>query len=403
MRGPVPLKSLNSSAEREQQRKNGTPRQVAHRNPRDSPIGETRVVKNNHNAKKTPTSPLNVKRFPSGPPLALSSSSAELTKKAQGIQGKNKENDDTPVKKLNQKKGGIGSKPCIMDDENDIQGLWSPPRPRNGAISRPPLGETNRQIQNQADATLSTTTTGKGGIKTKEARPRLKAKESLERLLAYKQMQEDDSTASKKTEEIPPVPALPSQIRSSTAQHPNQEEVQQKKMNDQDIPLTQAAVNADILDNNVKSTPEDTRGKTVKIKASFTGTLRGIMNSAVSGWTESLPTSISDKNTPTAISHPLSITSSISNSSRRVTILPSTYSSQQQQRSFDSTTRQKSVRKSKSMYISSPHIDGNSRIGRRESKDGAGGGGRSSSWIAMERERNSLILPTIIISDYTHD
>ncbi|KAK9893570.1 hypothetical protein P389DRAFT_175131 [Cystobasidium minutum MCA 4210] len=374
----------------------GTPRQVAHRNPRDSPVGETRVLK------KSPASPLNVKRFPSGPPLALSSSSAHNGRKTP-LQQRQQQKlarsqlQDPPLKKSStteSKRDNGVHKPGIMDSENDIGGLWSPPKPTRTFPKRAPLGEIRHtQSQtNQANAAAPADKSGNSaGKKTGETKPRLKAKESLERILAYKQMQEENKAAGsdKINENIPPVPALPSSATTTTGNHAVSAAVT-KENQTKDMPLTQAAMMADTAPSRV---PQDHSGdmkartnvapQTLKSKTSFAGTLRGILGSAVAGWTDSLPTISHDR-----FASPVSMTSS-SSSSKRVTILPANYSNSGHAR----PARNKSIRRAKSMYVNEMEA---ARMKRLEEDEAIGmrNNGRA--------RRNSLILPTIIISDYTH-
>lgn len=433
-RGPTPLKYANANGQSasgggggNSVANNGTPRQVAHRNPRDSPVGETRVLK------KSPTSPLNVKRYPSGPPLALSTSSSKSAPNGRPNVAKRQQSkgqaDDTPIKKVGDSKKAT---PSIMDDKNDDRGLWSPPRPSSSSARdtiKTPLGAT-RNTQSSttsgtpsyasstaADLASANSVAVDGKAKKIDPKPRLKAKESLERILAYKQMQEEAlSNKDKNNEggEIPPVPALPSYATCA----PNKTESKQA----QDIPLVQAAMIA----NNQAIIPEDGgasasrpftaavtgKANTLKSKSSFTGTLRGILGSAVSGWTDSLPTASVKSQNPNNMSR--TPTSTSSSSSRRVTILPANYRSNTAT-GIDTANvnngggdggggsggsrpggRNKSIRRAKSMYVSQMEA---ARI-KREEEQYRGGSG----WIAMERDHsNSLILPTIIISDYTHD
>jgi len=405
IRGPVPIRSSSTSplSDSSQHRNiattsttTTTPRQIAHRNPRDSPIGETKVIR-------------------SPPPPSILSKRYTLSQQQQQQQS-------TPIKKVSSlsgfdvKDGGKKKKkvtssysalPGIMDDENDDNGLWSPPKNSRSTVTSPskraPLGErmqstiqqSERQKQNE-DKVIKTSQGVKNGTekgKDDEIRPRLKAKESLERLLAFKQMQEENSSNRMQNDVVPPVPAIPlhSQRQGISIS-------MDKKQNDNG---SQAASDHDTAASMIESDVEGNerkKGNTIKHKSSFGGTLRGFIGSAVAGWTDLTPVMTGERNAPVSSQ---SIASS-SSSSRRVTILPSPQKPSSTLRSGkngNSTNRGKSVRRAKSMYVDDKGREMGDSYGRN-SNSTAGSG---STWIAMERDRNSLILPTIIISDYTHD
>ena len=121
------------------------PRQIAHRHPRDSPVGETRVVRSS-----TPG-------VPHVHPTV--------------------DNDETPSKGI--KKPTTASKhspktTSILDHADEDDGLWSPPRSRSSAVP-----SRNR------DALPANTA---------PTRPKLRAKESLEYILAIGERQRSQQT-----------------------------------------------------------------------------------------------------------------------------------------------------------------------------------------------------------------
>jgi len=336
-RGPVPKSTapvseaqFGDSATRARQQ--GTPRQIAHRNPRDSPIGETRVVR-------------------SPPPAGRSSSIAAKRTSTN--------HPATPVKQPHKL-------PSILDNENDISGLWSPPRPgtRNNKKMTNVLSEAG-DIKHNANGGNST---------TQDNRPRLKAKESLERILATKQMQagQDVNKGGQQREAIPPVPPVPTIIReiSTTVT----------------VASSKRSTNGGTAAQSVVSTVPRKPQPNLKRQASFTGTIRGMVASAVSGWTDS-STPVIDATSSSVVSGAGGTRSRNTNNHNAAA---STHSLRRTSSSQARNRQAQNLRKAKSMYVKSASLN-NHRDNDGEMKDDA--------WMA---ERNSLILPTIIISDWTH-
>ena len=144
----------------------GIPRHVAHRNPRDSPVGETRVVK-------------------SSPVAAIATGSPAALSRRPSMQQQGYEGIDSPVRRGRSSKG-----PSILDSAGEEGGLWTAP-PGSPASSQE--GKPSALTPRSSTSILSNSLPSSSSSTSRSApprRPQLRAKESLEHILAIRKRQE---------------------------------------------------------------------------------------------------------------------------------------------------------------------------------------------------------------------